>query len=250
MDYDVNVVDVSVEIDEEEMPKILSVDGRKSLKSSDSEVIEPPFRCIRNEAEEDIQVLYIELEQRAMHIGKLQGENAMIVKERDETLEEYEEELKSLRLQNDGLAKENLETKQEVKILYKRIEENQAKDDVISNLNKKIYELENAMSQSEKIIKDLHNTNQLLTKALPESSEKPEEFIDNSCKDSLNELISEKNMLMKKIVELDDRYLESIKENEVLKNELVDMKVKYAESETQKDQIFNQFSERSRKKNN
>lgn len=248
MEYEVNTSghDISVEIDIDEMPRILSYGERKSMRSTDSEIVSETKSqdyC----REEDIEVLHIELEQRSGIIKKLQGENATIVRERDETLEEYEDEMKSLREQNEYYLKENLEIKQEIKILYNQIEDMEAKDEIIANLLNKVNDLDTAFMEKDRIIRELRENYQGLERKLL-VVEKSHDFIDNSGKDGVMGLVLEKEILTGRIIELDNRYSDTVKENEELKNELVMMKLKYAESETQKDEIHNQFTDRVRRK--
>ena len=236
--------DISVEIDIDEMPQILSYRKSNLMRYTESEILSETKRQDYNR-EEDIEVLYIELEQRGGIIKKLQGENATIIRERDETLEEYEDEIKSLREQNGHFHKENLEIKQEIKILYNQIEDMEAKDEVIANLLNKVNDLDTALMENEEIIKELRENKQGTTRRLSAVVHQSHDFFDNSDKD--HELVSEKNILTDRITGLNIRYLEAARENEELKNELVLMKLKYAEAETQKDGIHSQFADRIRR---
>ena len=238
--------DLSVEIDTDKMPKILTLNPQKSLRSIDNESVSDTRSRISND--ECGEVYSIELEQRAETIRKLQRENEIIIKERDEILEEYEDELKAIQMKNDEYEKENYEMKQEIKILYNRIEEFQTTQETLVEIEKRNIELETAILQSEKIIKELNETNKVIAKIFPNAIDKVDNFIDNSCNDTVEDLIVEKKNLIKRILDLDSRYLDSVKEIEEIKNELIIIKLKYAESETQKDEIYKLVIDKSKRK--
>ena len=93
-----------IEIDVEEMPKILQSSPGRFSESYDAE---------RNQdyCEED-EVLKINIESQEELIKQLSFERQNIIKERDEMFEEYEDELKVIKSKNEQLLKENIELKQ------------------------------------------------------------------------------------------------------------------------------------------
>jgi hypothetical protein len=190
-----------------------------------------------NNKEEDLEILYIELEQRADVIKKLKHENTAILQERDETIEEYADELQQIKQKNEDVERKNSELRQEIKILYARIEENQEKDELIRALQLKNLELQSSVLDHEKVSKIEKTENPI---------KKTDKGIDNSSENSVNDLISQKNSLMIKMYELDDKYLECIKEMDELKNELILMKIKYAESETEKNEMYQRLLEKKK----
>jgi chromosome segregation ATPase len=248
MENELNSADcsISVEINTEEMPKVLSSNTESSTTVAENSLYAP---TVHHNKEEDPEMFYIELSQRSDIIKKLQHENATILKERDEILEEYEDELQAIKAKNDEYKKENSELKQEIKILYKKIE-SQPENENFFSLQEKNSEMQSIILQNEKIIRELNETNLILVKSIPQYGDKAEELTlsDNSCENTLEQLMIEKNCLLKRIVEMDQRYFESVKEIEDMKNELVSMKLKYAESETQKEEIYWKTLDTNRKK--
>ena len=238
--------EVCVEINPEEMPKILIADSQKLLKANDAQ----SFSDTKSpkSSEESPDMFPIELEQRAEIIRKLQSENIVIIKDRNELAEEYEEEIKAIQIKNYDYEKENYKMKQVVEKLYNHIDEMQANQENIAKSQQRNLELEAALMKNDKILKALNETNKMLLRSLPEHIEKTEDITDNSSTNTIENLLLEKNKLIKKIVDMDTVYIDSITEKDELKNELIMMKLKYAESETKKNEIYYQIKEKSKKK--
>lgn len=228
---------VPIEIDVEEMPKILQ--SSPNRKSENYEVDR-----FQNDYEE-VEVLTVSKEAQEGIIKQLNDEKESIARERDEKILEYEDEIKGLTFKNEEISKENIELKQELKILRHQVENFKMNEQFLESLQKTNSELKTELKKTQEIISDLQETNRNLTKNMSKKIYETTEEPKNAGKSTMKELIMEKNKLLEKFIEIDAKYSEKLREIDELRGELVFTKLKYAESETTKDLIYKKLIDKA-----
>lgn len=217
MQHRIHISQLNLDLDSEEIPEIIKV---SSSLDFDSE----PSASDKNR----LSTLETEIETHLEQIKKLKTENDLIQRERDEVLEEYDDELKAVKSENEYFERENIEKKQEIKILYSRVEELQNENDKLQNFVSRNRELELIAAQNKVLISQLQNTNKLLSNSLLHSNftntdEQELKQKSNSIETYSQEQTGEIERLRQKLIEVNILYAESQTEKGILEKKLNDI---------------------------
>jgi chromosome segregation ATPase len=217
MHHKIHISQISLDLASDEIPEVVTINS-----SQDSD----QFRSSLNDHLK-VSLLETQIESHLEEIKKLKVENYSILKERDEVLEEYEDELKATKSSNEGLSRENLEIKKEIKILYSTVEQLQMENEKLQLLNARNRELELIVDQNKKFIKQLQENNKVLSKTV--KSARFSTKVENDTEE-----------IMMKYLALNSKYNEGLSEIERLRIALMRTSLLYAESETEREGLQRQ----------
>ena len=225
---------VTIEIDVEEMPKILQFSSGRFSESYEAERSQDYY--------EESEVLVVDRKSQEDLVKQLKDEKEAIIKERDEMAEEYEYEIKNIKHKNQELIEKNSELKQEVKVLFSQVENFKSKEVIMESLQKTNSELKAELGEAQKIFFDLQKSNKDLKKNVGCSGSG--EFGDESMGIVKGDA-EEKDKLFEKLIDIRSKYSQKVKEIDELREELMLTKLKYAESETMKNLIYKKLIDKA-----